>query len=150
TAAPAGRRDGASIPPESHNRSAIHPLTSEAFSGLLAPTIRGGRMAQGFDPAAATAAYLATLPPAAHAKAAAYTQGGHWLLLWGTLVGILVSWIVIRSGVLVRVRSRIGAAWLAVIAVAVVDTLLESVLSIPWDAYAHWWRETSYGLTSRA
>lgn len=30
---------------------------------------------QGFDPAAATAAYLAQLPPAAHARATAYTQG---------------------------------------------------------------------------
>jgi STE24 endopeptidase len=36
-----------------------------------------------FDPAAATAAYLAQLPPEAHVKAQHYTQGGHWLLLWG-------------------------------------------------------------------
>jgi STE24 endopeptidase len=66
-------------------------------------------MAQGFDPAAATAAYLATLSPEAHAKATAYTQGGHWVLLWGTLVSILVSWIVIRSGVLVRLRGGVEA-----------------------------------------
>ena len=111
-------------------------------------------MAQGFDPAAATAAYLATLPPEAHAKATAYTQGGHWLLLWGALVSILVSWIVIRSGVLVRVRGGVEKTrprpWLAVAAVVVVDSLIEGLLSIPWDAYAHWWREKSYGLTSRA
>ena len=43
-------------------------------------------MAQGFDPVAATNAYLATLSPEAHAKATAYTQGGHWVLLWGTLI----------------------------------------------------------------
>jgi STE24 endopeptidase len=110
-------------------------------------------MAQGFDPAAATAAYLATLPPEAHAKATAYTQGGHWLLLCGTLVSILVAWIVIRSGVLVRVRGgverRKPRPWLAVVVVVVVDSILEGLLSIPWDAYAHWWRERSYGLTSR-
>ena len=109
-------------------------------------------MAQGFDPAAATAAYLATLPPEAHAKATAYTQGGHWLLLWGALIGILVSWIVIRSGVLVRVRGgverRRAHPWLAVVAVVVVDSLMETVLSLPWDGYAHWWREKSYDLTS--
>ena len=46
-------------------------------------------MAQEFDPAAATAAYLAQVPPEAHAKAVAYTQGGHWLLLWGALVAVL-------------------------------------------------------------
>jgi len=46
-------------------------------------------MAQSFDPAAATAAYLAQLPPEAHAKATAYTQGGPgccsgapWSLSW--------------------------------------------------------------------
>jgi STE24 endopeptidase len=110
-------------------------------------------MAQGFDPAAATAAYLATLSPEAHAKATAYTQGGHWVLLWGTLVGILVSWIVIQTGVLVRVRGGVEAKrprpWLAVAAVVVVDMILEAVLSIPWDAYSDWWREKGYGLTSR-
>ncbi|WP_309604271.1 M48 family metallopeptidase [Phenylobacterium sp.] len=111
-------------------------------------------MVQGFDPAAATAAYLAQLPPEAHARATAYTQGGHWLLLWGTLVSILVSWIVIRSGVLVRVRSGVEKTrphpWLAVAAIVVVDTVIESVLSLPWDSYAHWWREKGYGLTSQA
>lgn len=111
-------------------------------------------MAQGFDPAAATAAYLATLSPEQHAKATAYTQGGHWLLLWGTLVGILVSWIVIRSGVLVRTRAGVERRrphpWLAVAAVLVVDSAIESALMIPWDSYAHWWREKAYGLTSQA
>jgi STE24 endopeptidase len=110
-------------------------------------------MAQGFDPAAATAAYLARLSPEAHAKATAYTQGGHWVLLWGTLIGILVSWIVIRSGVLVRVRGGVEATrprpWLAVLAVVVVDGIIEGLLSIPWDAYSNWWREKGYGLTSR-
>jgi len=111
-------------------------------------------MAQGFDPAAATAAYLATLPPEAHAKATAYTQGGHWVLLWGALVSILVSWIVLRTGVLVRIRGAVEAKkprpWLAVLVVIVVDAILEGVLSIPWSAYSNWWREKSYGLTSRA
>ena len=61
----------------------------------------------GFDPDAATAAYMATLSPAAHAKATAYTQGGHWLLLWGWLVAVVAAWIIVRSGVLVRTRSGI-------------------------------------------
>jgi STE24 endopeptidase len=111
-------------------------------------------MAQGFDPVAATAAYLAALTPEQHAKATAYTQGGHWVLLWGTLVSILVAWIVIKTGVLVRVRAGVEAKKprpaLAVLAVVIVDTILESILSIPWDAYARWWREKEYGLTSRA
>jgi STE24 endopeptidase len=110
-------------------------------------------MAQGFDPAASTAAYLATLPPEVHARATAYTQGGHWVLLWSTLVGILVSWIVIQSGVLVRARAGVERTrphpWLAVMIVVAIDTVVESVLMTPWDAYAHWWREESYSLTSQ-
>jgi STE24 endopeptidase len=110
-------------------------------------------MAQGFDPAAATAAYLATLSPEAHAKATAYTQGGHWVLLWTAVVGVLVSWLVLKSGVLVRVRSGVEGRkprpWLAVLLVLLVDFVLEGMLSIPWDAYARWWREKGYGLTSQ-
>ncbi len=44
-----------------------------------------------FDPKAATDAYLATLSPAAHLKAVHYTQGGHWLLLWGWIVGVVAE-----------------------------------------------------------
>ena len=102
-------------------------------------------MAQGFDAAAATAAYLATLPPEVHAKATAYTQGGHWVLLWTAVVSVLVSWIVLKTGVLVRVRAGVEAKkprpWLAVFAVLLIDALLEGLLSIPWDSYARWWRE---------
>lgn len=111
-------------------------------------------MAQGFDPAAATAAYLAMLTPEQHAKATAYTQGGHWLLLWGAIIGIAVSWLVVKSGVLVRLRGGVEGRkprpWLAVAVVVVVDAIIEGLLNTPWHAYAQWWREKSYDLTSRA
>lgn len=110
-------------------------------------------MAQGFDPAAATAAYLATMSPEAHAKATAYTQGGHWLLLWGALVAIVVAWLVLRSGVLVATRaaieSRKARPWLAAAAVLALDALIETILALPWTIYSDWWREKVYGLTSR-
>ena len=110
-------------------------------------------MAQ-FDPAAATQAYLATLPPEAHAKATAYTQGGHWVLLWAALVSILVAWLVLKSGVLVKVRDVVTAKksrpWLAVAAVVVVDAVIEGLLILPWSAYEDWWRQKSYGLTDQA
>ena len=41
-----------------------------------------------FDPHAATEAFLAALPAAGHLKATHYTQGGHWLLLWGWLAAV--------------------------------------------------------------
>jgi len=111
-------------------------------------------MSQSFDPAAATAAYLATLSPAVHAKAQAYTQGGHWLLLWGFLISVLVSFLIIKSGVLVRVRTglerRKPRPVLASFVVGVIYILVDWVLSLPWAVYAHWWRQKQYGLTSQA
>lgn len=110
-------------------------------------------MAQ-FDAAAATQAYLATLPPEAHAKATAYTQGGHWVLLWAAVVAVVVAWLVLKSGVLVKVRNSVEAGksrpWLAVVAVVVVDMLIEGLLTLPWSAYEDWWRQKSYGLTDQA
>ena len=107
-----------------------------------------------FDPAAATAAYLAQLPPAAHARAAAYTHGDHWILLWSALVAVAISLLVLRTGLLVRLRRRISSSrrrvWLAVLVVVAVDLALETLLALPWNAYQDWWRDRSYGLTSQA
>lgn len=109
-------------------------------------------MAQ-FDPAAATQAYLAVLPPEAHAKATAYTQGGHWVLLWAALVAVVVAWLVLKSGVLVKLRAWVEAKksrpWLAVVVVVVADAVIEGLLTLPWSAYEDWWRQKAYGLTSQ-
>jgi hypothetical protein len=108
---------------------------------------------QQFDPAAATAAYLAQMSPTAHARATAYTQGGHWLLLWAWLVSVLVAWLVIRSGVLTRIAATIQRRRQRLVLTSFVVTLcfllLDWVMELPWDIYAHWWREKSYGLTSQ-
>ncbi len=101
-----------------------------------------------FDAAAETARYLAALSPEAHARATAYTQGGHWLLLWGTLIAMAAAWLVLKSGVLVKVRGA-RRPWLAVLAVVPVAMLLDSLLNLPWTIYAGWWRQKQYGLTSQ-
>jgi len=107
----------------------------------------------GFDPAAATAAYLAQLPPEAHQRAIAYTHGDHWLLLWGALVAVASGWLILKSEILVGIRRRIASSrrrpWLAVAATAAAALVMDTILELPWDVYADWWRERSYGLTSR-
>ncbi len=106
-----------------------------------------------FDPAAETARYLATLPPEAHAKATAYTQGGHWLILWGALIALAVAFILLRTGVLARLRTRLEARkrrpWLTAFVVVLVAQAITAALTLPWDLYTSWWREKSYGLTSQ-
>ena len=106
-----------------------------------------------FDPAAATAAYMATLSPAAHAKASAYTHGSEWLLLWGWLVSVAIAVLVVRSGVLNRIERRVNSRRRRPSAtVAVVSStflLIDFMLSLPWTAYSQWAREKAYGLTSQ-
>ena len=104
-----------------------------------------------FDPAAATAAYINGLGPETLAKAASYTTGGHWLLLWGLLVSGITSWIIIRLGIVDKVSAKFAArgfalrTWL----VCAVFLAVSSLISLPWAIYEGWWRETSYGRTSQ-
>lgn len=107
-----------------------------------------------FDPAAATAQWLATLSPEETARAIAYTQGSHWLILWSFLVSALVAWIIVRTGLLVAIRSRIERRRrrpiLASFLVAAVYSAMSWALTLPWSIYQGWWREKQYGLTSQA
>lgn len=106
-----------------------------------------------FDPQAATAAWLATLSPADTAKAVAYTQGGHWLILWGFVVSIIVAWIIIRTDVLGKVREGIekkkARPVLASFLVGLIYLVFSWVLTLPWAIYSEWYREGQYGLTEQ-
>ena len=61
-----------------------------------------------FDPNAATARYIDSLGPAALQKAHDYTVGKEWMLLWALLVAALVTWLIVRSGVLDRLTGKIA------------------------------------------
>lgn len=106
-----------------------------------------------FDPAAATAAYMAQLSPAAHAKATAYTQGGHWLLLWGWLVSLLAYWLILKSNILTRTAARLEARkpqpLLVSFLLSLIFLFLDYLLELPWESYSAWWRERQYGLSSQ-
>lgn len=61
-----------------------------------------------FDPKQATDAYINSLGDSALAQAAAYTTGNHWLMLGGLIVSVIAAWLLIRSGVLVRVSNSLA------------------------------------------
>ena len=61
-----------------------------------------------FDVNAATARYIDSLGPAALHKAHDYTVGKEWMLLWGLIVSALVTWIIVRSGLLDRLSAKIA------------------------------------------
>jgi len=106
-----------------------------------------------FDPVAATNTLLSALPAAARLKAIHYTQGGHWLLLWGWLVGVVAAVIIARIGILRGLRQAItgkrARPWLFSLVAAGVYILVDSIMELPWSVYSGWWREKSYGLTSQ-
>ena len=106
-----------------------------------------------FDPHAATEALLSALPAAARLKAVHYTQGGHWLLLWGWLATVIASVAIARLGILRGLRDRMQTGrpkpWLFSLAAAATYLVLDALLELPWSVYARWWRERAYGLTSQ-
>ena len=104
-----------------------------------------------FDPNAATARYIDSLGPAALQKAHDYTVGKEWMLLWGLVVSAIVTWLIVRSGVLDRIDRKIGERRVALRAliVSAIYFIVSAILTLPWTIYADWWREKSYGRTSQ-
>lgn len=93
-------------------------------------------------------ALVDTLGPEALEKAAAYTAGNHWLMLWGLLVFAVFAALIVRSRLLERLpqpRSPFLRAWL----VTAAFLLLAGILGLAWDLWAEWMRETRYGRTSQ-
>nr|WP_315458301.1 M48 family metallopeptidase [uncultured Sphingorhabdus sp.] len=105
-----------------------------------------------FDPATETARYIDGLGPVALQKAADYTSASHWMLLWGLLVSALVTWVIVRTGVLDTVAAKLEKrgwalrSWL----VGVTYFLVSAIISLPWGIYQEWGFEKSYGRTSQS
>ncbi len=104
-----------------------------------------------FDPNAATAQYIDSLGPAALEKAHHYTIGKEWMLLWAVIVAALVTWLIVRSGILDRIEAKLGEKRrsLSALVIAFVYFVLSAILMLPWTIYADWWREKSYGRTAQ-
>ena len=100
---------------------------------------------------AATARYIDSLGPAALQKAHDYTVGKEWMLFWGLLVAALVTWLIVRSGVLDNVDGKLGEKRrnLRAFVVSLVFFLVSTVLTLPWSLYADYYREKGYGRTSQ-
>src|SRR5947209_16914535 len=104
-----------------------------------------------FDVNAATARYIDSLGPAALQKAHDYTVGKEWMLLWGLLVAAVVTWLIVKSGILDRLGGKLaeGRRNLRAFVIALVYLIVSAVLTLPWTLYADYFREKSYGRTSQ-
>lgn len=104
-----------------------------------------------FNVDAATARYIDGLGPAALQKAHDYTVGKEWMLLWGLIVSAVVTWLIVRSGVLDRIELTMRRRGLALRAfvISAVFFIVSTLLTLPWTIYADWWRQRQYGLSSQ-
>lgn len=104
----------------------------------------------GFDVETATRAYLDTLQGPARAKSDAYFEGGYWLLLWGTAIGVLVDWALLRFRVAHGLRAfaerRFRRPWAVTWLTALGYLAVGTVITLPWTVYTGFFREREYGL----
>jgi STE24 endopeptidase len=108
----------------------------------------------GFDPEAATRAYLATVNSTARAKSDAYFEGGYWLILWGAVFGITIDYVLLRSGLSTRFRdwarrvTKRTALTPALYALPYVSAT--ALILLPWTIYTGFFRERHYDLMNQS
>jgi STE24 endopeptidase len=119
---------------------------------------------QALDPAAATQAWLATVPRNEREKSDAYFEGGYWLILWNFLLTAVISIFLLASRISTRLRDfaeRVcrGSRWLPqgswqlplqVILYAIAYFLIVAALSFPLNLYENFFREHQYGFATQS
>src|SRR5204863_538111 len=133
-------------------------LSSEACAQLTPTPPPSARISaqnpSGFDPGAATQAWLDTVPADKRAKSDAYFEGGYWLILWNFLLVAAISIFLLASRTSARLRDFAERAAmfkpLQVTLYAVPYLLLVYVLSFPLNLYEHFYREHQYGLATQS
>ena len=105
------------------------------------------------DPAAATRAYLATVPAAAHARSDAYFEGGEWLILWDFLVASAIALLMLNAGWSAAWRDRAANFSshpnVRVAVYAIFYNLVAFLLGFPMLVYESFYREHQYGMANQ-
>ena len=108
---------------------------------------------QVLDPAAATQAWLDTVPRQEREKSDAYFEGGYWLILWNFLLAAAISIFLLASRVSARLRdfSRRLTRFkmLQVACYALPYLVIVYVLSFPLNLYQNFFREHHYGFATQ-
>jgi STE24 endopeptidase len=132
-----------------------------ATSGASADRISGNgsdsvslQQSRSLDPAAATRAWLDSVPQDKREKSDAYFEGGYWLILWNYLLVAGISILLLSSRISARLRDfsqRLTRyETLQVACYAVPYLLLVFVVSFPLNVYEHFFREHQYGLATQS
>jgi STE24 endopeptidase len=106
------------------------------------------------DPAAATRAWLDTIPPDEKARSDAYFEGGYWLILWNFLLTAAIALLLLSTRLSARMRDvaakltrfRPIQAGIYGIGFAIVTAML----SFPLNFYEGFVREHQYGMSNQS
>ena len=73
------------------------------------------------------------------------------MLLWGLLVAAIVTWLIVRSGLLDKLDAKFAArrASLRAFTISLVYFIVTAILTLPWNLYSDYFREKDYGRTSQ-
>ena len=110
--------------------------------------------AKPFDPAAATQAWLDSVPRNQREKSDAYFEGGYWLILWNFLLTAAISVFLLASLFSARLRDfseRVTKIKnFQVASYAILYLLFVYALSFPLNLYENFFREHQYGLATQS
>src|SRR3954462_2672283 len=105
------------------------------------------------DPAAATKAWLDSVPQEKREKSDAYFEGGYWLLLWNYFVAAGISILLLVSGISASLRDfserLTKSKILRLVCYVIPYVLLVFLVSFPLNVYEHFFREHQYGLATQ-
>jgi STE24 endopeptidase len=107
-----------------------------------------------FDPAAATQAWLDSIPRNQRERSDAYFEGGYWLIFWNFLIPAAISLFLLASRFSARLRdfservTKIKNFQIACYAISYL--LFVYALSFPLNLYENFFREHQYGLATQS
>jgi Zn-dependent protease with chaperone function len=117
-------------------------------------TLNPLHQATALGPAAATQAWLDSVPKDQREKSDAYFEGGYWLLLWNYLLAAAISILLLSFKISARLRDlseRLARSkTLQVACYGIPYFLLVYVLSFPLNVYENFFREHQYGFATQA
>jgi STE24 endopeptidase len=129
----------------------LRAQTPKAAPALQVPA--AAQAGPGFNPEAATGAYLASLSAERKGKSDSYFEGGYWLILWDFLYGAAVLLVLLETGWSARFRdvaervtrrkALVNWIYWAQFSVA------SFVLGLPLAVYEGFLREKQYGLMNQ-
>ena len=106
-----------------------------------------------FDPARATAAYLARINGAARARSDAYFEGGYWLMLveflWGLAIAGLLLWLRVSAWLRDRIEARVPGPAIQALVFAGAYIAIVTAATFPLTVYEGFVREHAYGLSNQ-